>query len=207
MKTSSEGILIHASFSVGKLVDYLLNEKLNSRAIIKASFRKLIIEIYREILEYYKIGERGHELEKLSTGILTEIREKVKCGYNCDFGKILHELFGYENGTHIYKKSYSYEDKTFVIIGAPDIVYINGNGEITVEEFKTYRRKNVRYHQVLRGVFQLGMYGYLCQTENGRLVLLDVSNGILEIFYYSYPLTSQEKLIRDAIDASRKKLK
>jgi hypothetical protein len=130
-------------------------------------------------------------LEKLSTGTLTEIKGKVKCSYNCEFGKILHELFGYENGTHIYKRRYFYEDKMCVIIGAPDIVYRNGNGKITVEEFKTYRRKNVRYHQVLRGVVQLGMYGYLCETENGRLVLLDVSNGRLEIFDYYYPFTSQ----------------
>jgi len=92
----------------------------------------------------------------------------------------------------------------YVIRGAPDRVYRNGNGKITAEEFKTYRRENVRYHQVLRGVFQLGIYGYLCKTENGRLVLLDVSNGRLEIFDYSYPFTSQERLLRDAIDASIK---
>jgi len=61
-----------------------------------------------------------------------------------------------------------------------------------------------RSRQLLRGVFQLGMYGYLCKTENGRLVLLDVSNGILEIFDYSYPFTNQEKLLRDAIDTSIK---
>jgi len=87
---------------------------------------------------------------KLSTSILNEIKEKIKCSYNCDFGKILHELFGYENGTHIYKRRYLYEDKMYVIRGAPDRVYGNGNGKITVEEFKTYRRENVRYHQLLR---------------------------------------------------------
>jgi hypothetical protein len=204
MKTPSAEILIHASFSVGELADNLLNKKLNSRARINASFRKLISEIYREILEDYKIEERGYESEKLSTSILNEIKEKIKCNYNCDFGKILHELLGYENGTPIYERLYLYEDKMYVIRGSPDIVYGNGNGKITVEEFKTYRRENVRYHQVLRGVFQLGIYGYLCKTENGRLVLLDVSNGRLEIFDYSYPFTSQEKLLRDAIDASIK---
>jgi hypothetical protein len=204
MKNSSAEILIHASFSAGELADNLLNNKLNSRSRINTSFRKLISEIYREILEDYKIEEREYESVKLSTSILNEIKEKIKCNYNCDFGKILHELFGYENGTHIYKRRYLYEDKMYVIRGAPDRVYGNGNGKITVEEFKTYRRENVRYHQVLRGVFQLGMYGYLCKTENGRLVLLDVSNGILEMFDYSYPFTSQEKLLRDAIDASIK---
>lgn len=138
---------------------------------------------------------------------MNEIKEKIKCSYNCDFGKILHELFGYENGTHIYKRRYLYEDKMYVIRGAPDRVYGNGNGKITVEEFKTYRRENVRYHQLLRWVFQLGIYGYLCKTEIGRLVLLDVSNGRLEMFDYSYQSISQEKLLRDAIDASIKKLK
>ncbi|MDT7859104.1 MAG: PD-(D/E)XK nuclease family protein [Candidatus Aenigmarchaeota archaeon] len=204
MKTSSTEILIHASFSAGELADNLLNNKLNSRARINASFRELISEIYEKILEDYKIGERGYESEKLSRSALNEIKEKIKCNYNCDFGKFLHELFGYENGTRIYERCYLYEDKMYVIRGAPDRVYRNGNGKITAEEFKTYRRENVRYHQVLRGVFQLGIYGYLCKTENGRLVLLDVSNGRLEIFDYSYPFTSQERLLRDAIDASIK---
>jgi hypothetical protein len=204
MKSSSEEILIHASFSAGELADNLLNKKLNSRARINASFRKLISEIYREVLEDYKIEERGYESEKLSTSTLNKIKEKIKCNYNCDLGKILHELLGYENGTHIYERFYLYKDKMYVIRGAPDRVYGNGNGKITAEEFKTYRRKNVRYHQVLRGVFQLGIYGYLCRTENGRLVLLDISNGILEMFDYSYPFISQEKLLRDAIDASIK---
>jgi len=203
MKTSSAEILIHASFSAGELADNLLNKKLNSRARINASFRKLISEIYGKFLEDYKIKERGYESEKLSTSILDEIeKEKIKCDYNCDFGKILHELFGYENGTHIYERFYLYKDKMYVIRGAPDRVY--GNGKTIVEEFKTYIRENGRDYQLLRGVFQLGMYGYLCKTENGRLVLLDVSNGILEIFDYYYPFTSQEKLLKDAIDASIK---
>jgi hypothetical protein len=204
MKTSSGDILIHASFSAGELVDNLLNNKLNSRVRINASFRKLISEIYREILEDYKIEEREYELEKLSTSTLNEIRERIKYSYNCDFGKILHELLGYENGTHIYERFYLYKDKMYVIRGAPDRFYRNGNGKITVEEFKTYIRENGRYYQVLRGVFQLGMYGYLCKTENGRLVLLDVPNGRLEIFDYSYPFTSQKKLLRDAIATSIK---
>jgi hypothetical protein len=205
MKTSSEGTLIHAFFSAGELAYNLLNSKLNYRARRNTNFHELIREIYREILEDYKIGEREYRSVKLSKSILKEIKERIKYNYKWGLGKILHELFGYENGTYIYERFYLYEDKMHVIRGAPDRVFRNGNGEITVEEFKTYRRENVRYHQVLRGVFQLGVYGYLCETENGRLVLLDVSNGILEIFYYSYPLTSQEKLIRDAIDASIKK--
>jgi len=204
MKTSSAEILIHAFFSAGKLADNLLNNKLNSRARINSSFHELISEIYGKFLEDYKIEEREYESEKLSTSTLNEIKEKIKCSYNCDFGKFLHELFGYENGTRIYERCYLYEDKMYVIRGAPDRVYRNGNGKITVEEFKTSIRENGRYHQVLRGVFQLGMYGYLCKTENGRLVLLDVPNGRLEIFDYSYPFTSQEKLLRDAIDTSIK---
>jgi hypothetical protein len=203
MKTSSEGTLIHAFFSAGELADNLLNSKLNYRARINANFHELIREIYREILEDYKIGEREYRSVKLSKSILNEIKI-IKYSYNRDLGKILHELFGYENGTHIYKRHYLYEDKIYVIEGKPDRVYRNKNGEITVEEFKTYRIKSVRYHQLLRGVFQLGVYGYLCETENGKLVLLDVSNGILETFYYSYPFISQEKLVRDAIDASIK---
>jgi len=207
MKTFSAEILIHAFFSAGKLADNLLNNKLNSRARINSSFHELINEIYGKFLEDYKIEEREYESVKLSTSILNEIKEKIKCSYNCDFGKILHELFGYENGTHIYKRRYLYKDKIYIIIGTPDRVYRNGNGKITVEEFKTSIRENGRYHQILRGVFQLGVYGYLCKTENGRLVLLDISNGILEMFDYSYPFTSQEKLLRDAIDAINKKLK
>jgi len=205
MKTSSTEILIHASFSAGELADNLLNNKLNSRARINASFRELISEIYEKILEDYKIGERGYESEKLSRSALNEIKEKIKCNYNCGLGKILHELLGYENGTHIYERFYLYEDKMYVIRGAPDRVYRNGNGKITVEEFKTYMNEDGRARQLLRGLFQLGIYGYLCKTENGRLVLLDVPNGRLEIFDYSYPFNSQEKLLRDAIDASIKK--
>ena len=202
MKTSSTEILIHASFSAGELADNLLNNKLNSRARINASFRELISEIYEKILEDYKIGERGYESEKLSRSALNEIKEKIKCNYNCDFGKFLHELFGYENGTRIYERCYLYEDKMYVIRGAPDRVY--RNGKTIVEEFKTYMNEDGRARQLLRGLFQLGIYGYLCKTENGRLVLLDVSNGRLEIFDYSYPFTSQERLLRDAIDASIK---
>jgi hypothetical protein len=204
MKTSSAEILIHAFFSAGKLADNLLNNKLNSRARINSSFHELIGEIYEESLEDYKIEEREYESVKLSTSTLNEIKEKIKCNYNCDFGKILHELFGYENGTHIYERFYLYEDKMYVIRGAPDRVHRNGNGKITVEEFKTSIRESGRDYQLLRGVFQLGIYGYLCKTENGRLVLLDVSNGILEIFDYYYPFAGQQKLLRDAIDASIK---
>ena len=208
MKNSSGEILIHPSFSAGELADNLLNNKLNSRVRINASFREPISEIfsvnYREILKNYKIEERGYESVKLSTDTLNEIREKVKCSYNCDLGKILHELLGYENRTPIYERFYLYKDKMYVIRGAPDRVYRNGDGKITVEEFKTYRGENGRYHQLLRGVFQLGVYGYLCETENGKLVLLDVPNGRLEIFDYSYPFTSQEKLLRDTIDTSIK---
>ena len=112
MKTSSAEILIHAYFSAGELANNLLNNKLNSRARINASFHKLISEIYEKSLEDYKIEERAYELEKLSKSILDEIeKEKIKCDYNCDFGKILHELFGYENGTHIYERRYLYKDK------------------------------------------------------------------------------------------------
>jgi len=204
MKTSSGEILIHPSFSVGELADNLLNNKLNSRAKINSSFRELISEIYGKFLEDYKIEEREYESVKLSKSTLNEIKEKIKCSYNCDFGKFLHELFGYENGTHIYERRYLYKDKIYVIRGAPDRVHRNGNGKITVEEFKTSLRESGRDYQLLRGVFQLGIYGYLCKTENGILVLLDVSNGILEIFDYFYPFTSQEKLLRDAIDTSIK---
>jgi hypothetical protein len=208
MKTISTEILIHASFSAGELADNLLNNKLDSRARTNANFRELIGEIYEEARERYKIERRSYESKKLSKNIMNEIeKEKTNCNYNCGLGKILHDRLGYENGTHIYERFYLYEDKMYIIRGAPDRVYGNGNGKITVEEFKTYRRENVRYHQVLRGVFQLGIYGYLCQTENGSLVLLDVSNGRLEIIDYYYPLISQEKLLRDAIDASIKKLK
>ena len=203
MKTISTEILIHASFSAGELADNLLNNKLDSRARTNANFRDLIREIYEEALEKYKIEERSYKSEKLSENIMYEIeKEKTKCNYNCDFGKILHEMFGYEIGSYTYERPYLYGNRLYVIGGTPDRVY--RNGKTIVEEFKTYMNEDGRSRQLLRGLFQLGIYEYLCETQDGRLVLLDVPNGILEIFDYSYPFAGQEKLLRDAIDASIK---
>ena len=200
MKTISKEILIHASFSAGELADNLLNNKLNYRTRINSSFRELTREIYEESLEKYKIEERSYESEKLSKSIMDEIeKEKTKCNYNCDFGKILHEMFGYEIGSHTYERPYLYGNRLYVIGGTPDRVY--RNGKTIVEEFKTYMNEDGRSRQLLRGLFQLGIYGYLCETEDGRLVLLNVPNGRLEIFDYSYPFAGQQKLLKDAIDA------